>query len=78
MEQGKKCNARTCEKYVAEKHEEEGYILKAALDEKELQFKMSEDLYCSVIEAGSITENKVTDEVTFILSMLSRDIENKL
>lgn len=65
-------------KYVAEKHEEEGYILKAALDEKELQFKMSEDLYCSVIEAGSITENKVTDEVTFILSMLSRDIEKQV
>lgn len=65
-------------KYIAEKHEEEGYILKAALDEKELQFKMSEDLYCSVIEAGSITENKVTDEVTFILSMLSRDIEKQV
>lgn len=65
-------------KYVAEKHEEEGYILKAALDEKELQFKMSEDLYCSVIEAGSITENKVVDEITFIFSMLSRDIEKQV
>lgn len=32
----------------------------------------------SVIEAGSITENKVTDEVTFILSMLSHDIEKQV
>lgn len=65
-------------KYVAEKHEEEGSILTMTFDEKVLQFKMSEDLYCSVIEAGSITENKVVDEVTFIFSMLSRDIEKQV
>ena len=39
-------------KYVAEKHEEEGSILTMTFDEKVLQFKMSEDLYCSVNAKG--------------------------